>query len=213
MTGKETKRPETAYSYVANREGVLVESEREARKDPSTVTRLLDQARQGRRKVRSSIQQLSATIDLLSLSDVFSQTVGRLPHRGSKRVILVVEDDKEVADLYGRMLRDSDFSVEVVQAHNRSTAMVCCRAFSFDLAVIDLRLPDGSGVDVAWEVRLRNPTSPILVISGDLPELDHLFERATRLAPIEVFEKTSMYACVRRIYAILGDATKGDDAT
>lgn len=209
MTGKETKKPDTTYRYVADQNGVLVESTQPGRGDPSTVTRLYEEAARARRQVRSSIQTLAATVELLSLEDVFSQSVGALPHRGSKRVILVVEDDKEVADLYGRMLREADFSIEIVQAHNRATAMVCCRAFAFDLAVIDLRLPDGNGIDVAWEVRVKNPTAPILVISGALPELEDMLERrADLLAPIEVFEKTSMYACVRRVYAILGETRR-----
>ena len=183
-----------------------MEWEREAREDPSTASRIYAQARQARRKVRSSIQTLSATVELLSLEDVFSKTVGRLPESGFKRVILVVEDDVEVANLYAKMLRDVDFNLEIIQAHNRATAMVCCRAFSFDLAVIDLRLPDGSGSDVVWEVRIRNPKSPILVISGDLPELEALQAKVGLIGMVEVFEKTGMYACVKRISVLLSVA-------
>lgn len=209
MTGQERKKDipapvSTAYSYVADEEGVLIESD-SIKGEPSEVTRIYEEARIERRKVHESIQQLKTTVDLIAIGDVFAQTIKNIPNKSTKRVVLVVEDNPTVGSLYGRMLHDVDFNLEIIQAQSRATAMACVRTLTFDLAILDLRLPDGSGTDVAWEFRARNPKIPILVISGVIAELEAIHKVANRLAPIEIFEKTEILACVRRIVAILGD--------
>ncbi|HET7544673.1 MAG TPA: response regulator [Polyangiaceae bacterium] len=64
----------------------------------------------------------------------------RLPQR-----LLVVEDDVSVARALCRTLARAGFSV----ATARSCADACSLTQLFDVAILDLDLPDGNGVDLA----------------------------------------------------------------
>lgn len=61
--------------------------------------------------------------------------------------ILLVEDDVELARLLGHVLASAGYQVE--QAATVADARSALDADSYDLALVDARLPDGTGMDVA----------------------------------------------------------------
>ena len=47
------------------------------------------------------------------------------------------------------------------------------KEINFDLYILDVRLPDGTGVDLCQKLRAANPTVPILYYSAYGDEADH----------------------------------------
>jgi DNA-binding response OmpR family regulator len=79
--------------------------------------------------------------------------------------ILVVEDDRRLADALVRGLTESDFVV--VHASDGHEAIAAAWTGSFDAIVLDVMLPGGlDGFEVATQLRSRRVASPILMLTG-----------------------------------------------
>ena len=81
----------------------------------------------------------------------------------TKARILVVDDDPLVRRSCTRILADAH-DVRVVETGREGLA--CLTAEAFDLALIDLKLPDLSGMDILRERADRFPDVPIIMITG-----------------------------------------------
>lgn len=78
--------------------------------------------------------------------------------------VLVVEDDEVLLDGLQVGLGMSGFTVEpVMSCADASTAL---RSSAFDAVVLDLMLPDGSGLDVLAEMRKRRSPEPVLLLTA-----------------------------------------------
>lgn len=78
--------------------------------------------------------------------------------------VLVVEDDEVLLNGLQVGLGMSGFTVEpVMSCTDASTAL---RASTFDAVVLDLMLPDGSGLDVLAEMRKRRSPEPVLLLTA-----------------------------------------------
>jgi two-component system, NarL family, response regulator DevR len=81
------------------------------------------------------------------------------------RVFLV--DDHEVVRRGLRDLMDTEEDLEVVgDAATAGMALAGIAATSPDVAVLDVRLPDGNGVEVCREVRARDPRVACLMLTS-----------------------------------------------
>jgi DNA-binding response OmpR family regulator len=76
--------------------------------------------------------------------------------------ILLVEDDQGLAQVLCRVLSRSGY--EVQWAVNAAVAIAWERAPA--VALLDLHLPDGNGIDLAAVLRARYPDLPMLLITG-----------------------------------------------
>jgi two-component system KDP operon response regulator KdpE len=77
--------------------------------------------------------------------------------------VLVVDDEPQIVRGLKIILRGAGYAVEA--AHDKSEALAALAARPPDVLVLDLVLPDGSGVEVCEEVR-RWSRLPILVLSA-----------------------------------------------
>ena len=80
--------------------------------------------------------------------------------------MLVVDDDPAVRLAIGETLA-CNFDVHVVYARDAASTMHVCHDNRFDLSVLDLCLPDVSGVVVARRLRAQGVDTPILFLTGN----------------------------------------------
>jgi DNA-binding NtrC family response regulator len=112
------------------------------------------------------------------------------PHSKSKfqmsiADVLVVDDDIAVCRIVHRMLSDGQYEVRV--AHSVVDALRAVEQKAFDVYVLDYKLPDGSGLEVAERIRSKRGAIPIILISGYDPSAVAL--RAEKLGISEFLEK------------------------
>lgn len=73
------------------------------------------------------------------------------------RKALVVEDVAQARAFLVEILNDVFDGVEVIEAANLRKALTCCDQHQFDLALIDLQLPDGDGYAVLRKLDKSQP--------------------------------------------------------
>ena len=78
--------------------------------------------------------------------------------------ILVVEDEKRIADFLSRGLESGGYTVDV--AGDGATALEMVHATEYDLIVLDLGLPDMDGMAVLKKIRTRKTSPPVLILSA-----------------------------------------------
>jgi DNA-binding NtrC family response regulator len=84
--------------------------------------------------------------------------------KSSDTNVLVVDDDNAVCRIVQRMLSDQHYQVQTSQSV--ADAILAIEQKSFDAYVIDYKLPDGSGLDVAERIRSKGSEAPIILMSG-----------------------------------------------
>lgn len=78
--------------------------------------------------------------------------------------VLIVEDHPDTADIIARVLRGRGDDVVVAQRLDEARPLLDARRF--DLALIDIGLPDGSGAEVIPLLRVRSPHARAVAMTG-----------------------------------------------
>lgn len=78
--------------------------------------------------------------------------------------ILVVEDDDAFRRILINAFRQRGYDAEGVP--DAASALQAAQRDSPEMAVVDLRLPDGSGLDVVRQLRAIDPTTAVVVLTG-----------------------------------------------
>ncbi len=80
------------------------------------------------------------------------------------RKVLVVDDDPVVGTSFNRVLSDKGYIV--ITAENGAEALEKLQRDNVDLVFTDIKMPGMSGLDVAEQVRARQPWTPVVIITG-----------------------------------------------
>jgi DNA-binding response OmpR family regulator len=86
--------------------------------------------------------------------------------------ILVVDDDEEIRDLLARYLTTQSFHVST--ARDRKSLLAAVDQRNVDLVVLDVMLPDGSGIEICRELRARGTSTPIILLTALKEEVDRI---------------------------------------
>jgi len=78
--------------------------------------------------------------------------------------ILLVEDEKKVADIIVRGLKAERYAVDV--CHDGQQGWESADAYDYDLIILDLMLPSLSGTEILDRVRRKNSQVPILILTA-----------------------------------------------
>jgi len=133
-------------------------------------------------------------------------------HIRKGKQILVVEDHPESVELLRMILEDEGYSVQTVETGRRAIQAVSAPSSDEtpdpppDLILLDLRLPDMTGVDVVRELQENLPeVPPVVFISADSPQSLKEAARSVGVAAVrkpfnidelfEVIDSTLAYRC------------------
>ena len=78
--------------------------------------------------------------------------------------ILVIEDEKKVAEFIARGLRDQRFAVDI--SNDGQSGWEMAKAYNYDLVILDLMLPGLSGTEVLKRIRQQGALMPILILTA-----------------------------------------------
>ena len=78
--------------------------------------------------------------------------------------LLVIEDDTTLRETLATKLADGGFAVE--QAGDGKEGLYFALEYPIDLAIVDLGLPEMSGLDIIRKVREEGKTYPILILTA-----------------------------------------------
>jgi Response regulator containing CheY-like receiver, AAA-type ATPase, and DNA-binding domains len=99
--------------------------------------------------------------------------------------VFVLDDDLGVCRVVNRMLSLEKYEVRTSQSVE--AAVNAIEEKRFDAYVLDHRLPDGSGLDIAERLRAKGSGAPIILISGY--DLEGVASRAKALHVFDVIQK------------------------
>lgn len=79
--------------------------------------------------------------------------------------ILIVEDEKELANsIVNYLVKFEEFTCDMALNYNK--AMQLIESFEYDCLIVDIGLPDGSGLDVIREAKSMDLNMGIIIISA-----------------------------------------------
>ena len=78
--------------------------------------------------------------------------------------ILIVEDEEDLANAIKKRLEGEHFAVDM--AFDGETAIDCTIANEYDLIILDIMLPEKSGLDVLGELREWKDNTPVLMLTA-----------------------------------------------
>jgi CheY-like chemotaxis protein len=89
----------------------------------------------------------------------------------TKARILHVDDHQDTRLMMAALLQDCGYGV--LTAGSVAEGWELAKEITFDLYILDVRLPDGTGVELCQKLRHLNPAVPILYYSAYGDEADH----------------------------------------
>ena len=119
---------------------------------------------------------------------------------GVRKRILVIEDESDIAELIRLHLDDLGFLVTI--AYDGNTGLRRASMGSWDLIVLDLRLPGIDGLEICRRLRQNSSSVPLLMLTSKSSELDRVvgFEIG---ADDYVTKPFSVLELIARVKAIL----------
>ncbi len=78
--------------------------------------------------------------------------------------MLLIEDEKKVAEFVARGLRAERFAVDV--SHDGQSGWEMASTYAYDLIVLDLMLPLLNGTEVLKRIRRHSPQVPVLILTA-----------------------------------------------
>jgi len=140
-----------------------------------TVYRLL-----GKRKIPATLVGNRWRFDRSAIEDWLKSRSTEI-----RAEILVVDDDEAVRTLFKDTLEDVNHSVVAAQSAVEAVSFVKER--QFDLAFVDLKMPETDGAELLRQIKALRPDLPVTIITG-YPDSE-LMARALELGPLGVIAK------------------------
>ena len=122
------------------------------------------------------------------------------------RRLLVVDDEPHIGLLLRLKLEARGYELRLARSLFEARAVLAAEAERPDAILLDLHLPDGSGVDLLRELRGRPATAalPVMVLTAEGEE--RVLAEARRLGAATITKPFSPTKLTEQVAAMLGDA-------
>jgi CheY-like chemotaxis protein len=98
-----------------------------------------------------------------------------MPENVGERRILIVEDERVVADTLGQILSGKGYDARV--AYSAEDALTLVSGWLPEIALLDVMLPNMNGIDLAVAIQKNIPGCHVLLFSGQ-PSVEGLLQKA-----------------------------------
>lgn len=78
--------------------------------------------------------------------------------------ILIIDDDNDICLLLNKFLTKNNYEVEYVNTGEEAIRLL--KKMTFDLVISDYRLPDEDGVSLLRKIKIINPDTAVVIITG-----------------------------------------------
>ena len=99
-----------------------------------------------------------------------------MEHTQSKGRILICDDERDIRDILGRLVRQEGY--EALEAADGTAALAAIRQQPPDLLFLDVRMPGLDGIEVLRQVKLLAPQLAVVIISSSAATTDTAMARA-----------------------------------
>jgi len=86
--------------------------------------------------------------------------------------VLIIDDDRDLAAMLGEFLQRAGYAVEA--HHGADAGVAALRAAEPDLLILDVMLPERSGLDVLRELRLASSRLPVMMLTARGDPIDRI---------------------------------------
>jgi DNA-binding NtrC family response regulator len=86
-----------------------------------------------------------------------------------KKSILIIDDDKSILNIFTRILQKQGYNTDT--AETGQEALEKLQANAYDLALVDVKLPDTNGTDLLARINQTHPNMIKIAITG-FPSLE-----------------------------------------
>lgn len=112
-----------------------------------------------------------------------------------EHIILVVDDNKDFADVFCDILRTNNYEAE--SCYGGAQAVEKIKRGNFDIVFLDIRMPEMDGIETLKEVKKLKPDTMVIMMTGySVDELVHkaLEEKASDIIykPFEISKVLSL---------------------
>jgi DNA-binding response OmpR family regulator len=114
--------------------------------------------------------------------------------------ILIVEDEKKLVDILQRSLKSEGYMVDGV--NTSADGLDYIKTYHYDLIILDIQLPDGTGTGLLKRVREMGHTMPALILTAR-GDLDSKVENFQAGADDYVIKPVAMAELSIRVQALL----------
>lgn len=108
----------------------------------------------------------------------YSDIIHLIKHMGEKRQtdimqerIMIVDDEKEIADLVAVYLENENFTV--LKCYSAKEALECIAREALDLAILDVMLPDMDGFQICQHIRKQH-NYPVIMLTARVDATDKI---------------------------------------
>ena len=116
---------------------------------------------------------------------------------GESARILVIDDDENIRKVLTTILEEEGYTVE--QAETAQKAIEITKRKAYNLALIDIRLPDMEGIELLTKVRDTTPKMRKIIITG-YPSIQNAIEAVNRGADaylVKPFDMDKVLATIK----------------
>jgi CheY-like chemotaxis protein len=88
--------------------------------------------------------------------------------------VLCVDDDAGIRELYGALLGQNGYEVLAASNGRHALHVFQDKEAEIDAVILDYEMPGMNGLELAAWLKQRQPTLPVIMVSGSHPELEEM---------------------------------------